>query len=206
MKYFKPLKLLISAIKKEIGWTWPAFFISCLVRTNAIFRKTHWSAQPGKDAEAKHVKKLALFSAIYLQLVEKFGQQIALEKYQRITTDFGLALQNYEFDSYHISNLTGMERFLAFRKRMERTAADRFNVREYLTVDDSTCHYILKRCVAHDFFSEAGTPELTQFFCKGDELFFASAFPDLEFTRGDSWKNTIAFGKDHCEYILNLRK
>jgi len=88
---------------------------------------------------------------------------------------------------------------------MEQTAADRFNVREYLIVDETTCHYILKRCVAHDFFSEAGTPDLTRFFCQGDELLFTEAFPDLEFTRGDSWENTIAYRKDHCEYMLKLK-
>ncbi len=35
---------------------------------------------------------------------------------------------------------------------------------------------------------------------------FTEAFPDLEFTRGDSWENTIAFGKDHCEYILEVKR
>lgn len=205
MRYFGAFMLLVGAIKKEIGWSWPVFLLDCLFKTNAIFRKAHWGALPAKDPEAVHVKGLALFSAIYLKLVDRFGKQTALEKYQRITADFGFALEKQAFDSYQISNLTGMERFIAFRKRMEQTAADRFNVRRYLTVDGTTCHYILTRCIAHDFFSDAGTPELTRFFCRGDELFFAAAFPDLEFTRGDSWENTMAYGKDHCEYILKVK-
>ncbi len=206
MKYLQPLQLLVSAIRKEIGWTWPFFLLGCLRKANSLFRQTHWSALPSSDAEAKHVKALALFPAIYLKLVDRFGRQAALEKYQRITDDFGFALEKRAFTSYGISNLTGIERFTAFRKRMEQTAADRFNVREYLEVNETTCHYILKRCVAHDFFSEAGTPELTRFFCRGDELFFGSAFPDLVFTRGDSWENTMAYGKDHCEYLLKVKE
>lgn len=205
MKYLRPLRLLISAVKKEIGWSWPFFLLGCLFTANRIFRKTHWSAQPAKDAEARHVRGLALFPAIYLKLVDRFGRETALDKYQRITADFGFGLEKQALDSLPISNLTGMERFMAFRKHMEQTDADRFNVREYLNVDATICHYILKRCVAHDFFSEVGTPELTRFFCKGDETFFAAAFPDLEFTRGDSWENTIAYGKDHCEYILKAK-
>ncbi len=206
MEYLQPFQLLVSAIRKEIGWTWPFFLLGCLLKANTIFRQTHWSTLPSSDSEARHVKGLALFPAIYLKLVARFGCQTALEKYQRITADFGLALEKQAFTSYGISNLIGIERFIAFRKRMEQTAADRFNVREYLEVDGTTCHYILKRCVAHDFFLEAGTPELTRFFCRGDELFFSTAFPDLAFTRGDSWENTMAYGKDHCEYILKVKE
>src|SRR5512146_42786 len=143
MKYLGLFMLLISAIKKEIGWSWPVFLSGCLFKTNTIFRNTHWSSQPANDTEAMHVKNLALFSAIYLKLVDRFGQQTALEKYHRITADFGFALERQAFNSFHVSNLTGMKRFMAFRKRMEQTAADRFNVREYLSVDETTCHYIL---------------------------------------------------------------
>ncbi len=206
MEYLRPFTLLISAIKTEIGWNWPVFLIHFLFNTNTLFRKTHWSGQSVKDGEAVHVRNLALFAAIYLKLLDKFGSQIALEKYHRITADFGLALQTQALHSFGISNLNGMEQFMAYRKRMEQTAADRFNVREYLSVDQTTCHYILKRCIAYDFFSEIGTPELTRFFCKGDETFFAVTFPELEFTRGDSWENTIAYGKDHCEYILRAKE
>ncbi len=205
MALLKPLALLISATKKQVGWSGLVILLGCLFQTRSIFRKTHWSLAPAGDAEAAHIKRLALFPALYLRLRDRFGEQIALAKYQRITAEWGLALEKQAFDSYHIANLSGMERFMAFRKRMEQTDADRFNVREYLTQDETHCHYILKRCVAHDFFSEAGTPELTRFFCQGDQLFFAAAFPDLEFTRGDSGENTIAYGKDHCEYLLRAR-
>lgn len=95
---------------------------------------------------------------------------------------------------------------MAYRARMDNSDADRFNVKEYLTVNETTCHYILKRCVAFDLFSELGTPELARFFCQGDEKFFPVAFPDLIFTRGDSWENTIAYGKDHCEYQLTTKE
>ncbi len=95
---------------------------------------------------------------------------------------------------------------MAFRKGMEQIAVSRFNKREYITIDETTCHFIVKRCITHDFFKEAGTPELIRFFCQGDEIFYADVFPELEFSRGDSWENTMAYGKDHCEYLVNMKK
>jgi len=206
MKNLGLLILLISAIKKEIGWSWPVFLLGCLVKRNSIFRKTHWADQPANDAEAAHARNLALFSAIYLKLADRFDRQTALEKYQRIAADFGFALEKQALNSFQISNLTGMERFTAFRKGMEQTATNRFNIREYVNVYENTCHIIVKRCIVHDYFSEAGTPELTRFFCQSDEIIFKVAFTDLEFTRGDSWENTMAYGKDHCEYIVKVKE
>jgi hypothetical protein len=60
--------------------------------------------------------------------------------------------------------------------------------------------------IEYDFFTEVGTPELTRLFCEVDREFFPRAFPDLRFYRGDSWENTIAYGKNQCEFIFETKQ
>lgn len=206
MSSLRLLRPIGSVLNREVGWTWPALLLASLWRSRAVFRKTHWSSPSAPAAEARYVRRLALFPALYLELVDRLGEGPALEKYGRIASTFGVALERQALASFKLSHLAGMERFMAFRARMDKSDADRFNVKEYLTADDTTCHYVLRRCVAHDFLSEAGTPELTRFFCRADELFFCQAFPDLAFSRGGSWENTIAYGKDRCEYVLTTKE
>src|SRR5574341_816647 len=119
MKYLQPIKLLVSALKSEIGWGWPVFLIGCLFKSKAVFRNTHWSTQSVPEAEARYVKRLALFPAIYLKLVNRFGDQKALEMYQRITLAFGYALLQQAFEALNLSQLSGIEPFMAFRARMD---------------------------------------------------------------------------------------
>jgi hypothetical protein len=113
----------------------------------------------------------------------------------------GEANSRQYFDTLALSNLTGIERFVAFNKKIEQTPKHRYTQREYVHVWRTAYHYIIKRCLAHDFFSEAGTPELAHSFCDTDRAFFSLAFHDPEFSRDDSWENTMAYGKDHCEYL-----
>jgi hypothetical protein len=51
-----------------------------------------------------------------------------------------------------------------------------------------------------------GTLELARLICEVDRVFFAEAFPELAFSRGDSWENTMAYGKPACELMLVLCK
>lgn len=99
----------------------------------------------------------------------------------------------------------GMARLMGFNERMDRKGTPRFNKREYVKQDERICHFLITRCLFHDFFTEAGTPELTKVFCEVDRRFFPEAFPGFRFHRGDSWENTIAYGKDHCEFIFEKR-
>jgi hypothetical protein len=56
-----------------------------------------------------------------------------------------------------------------------------------------------------DFMQEAGTPELTRIFCASDHEFSPKAFPEFEFSRGDSPENTLAYGKTRCEYLFKKK-
>ena len=71
--------------------------------------------------------------------------------------------------------------------------------------DDNILHYEVRNCIFARFYKETGTPELTQLFCEVDKEFFPKAFPGIKFHRGDSWENTIAYGKDHCEFIFEKK-
>jgi hypothetical protein len=55
------------------------------------------------------------------------------------------------------------------------------------------------------YVEETGTPELTQLFCEVDIEFFSQAFPEFKFHRGDSVENTVAYGKDHCDFIFEKK-
>ncbi|HEY69185.1 MAG TPA: L-2-amino-thiazoline-4-carboxylic acid hydrolase [Anaerolineae bacterium] len=63
-------------------------------------------------------------------------------------------------------------------------------------------HYEVRNCFFHRFYSQADTPELAQLFCEVDDAFFAAAFPGYRFHRGESMQNTVAHGREHCDFIF----
>jgi len=36
---FTRIKVVSSILSKEIGWSWPIFFLKCLIKKNALFKK-----------------------------------------------------------------------------------------------------------------------------------------------------------------------
>ena len=110
--------------------------------------------------------------------------QLSARAYHRILKLARTIADRQLFDTLDLSNFTGIERFMEFKKKMGETPEHRYTQREYVCVVDTTCHYIITRCLVHDFFSEAGTPELPRSICDTDQVFFPSVFPDLEFSRG----------------------
>ena len=205
MKRLSLIKEFGGILSKEIGWTWPFFLIGCLFQRNALFQKTHWSQSSPLVDEAKYVKDLTIIPTIYLQLEKKIGREKATQVIDRILEVTGDALYQPALELAAASEQSGIARFMAFRSKMDLSQADRFNKKTYLNVDDRSCHYILTKCLPNELFTELGIPELTRTVCKGDEKFFRKAFPDLVFSRGDSWENTMAYGKDHCEYQLTVK-
>lgn len=73
MKNLQLIKRIGSVLNEELGWSWPVFLIGCLFKSKAVFGKTHWSTQSAPEAEARYVRRLALFPTIYLKLVDRFG-------------------------------------------------------------------------------------------------------------------------------------
>ena len=202
MENLQTISILGSVLSREVGWSWPVFLVGCWGKSRAVFRRTRWATPAVPEEEARYAQRFSLAAAMYLRLIERLGREQAFAVMRKILLPIGDATSRRFYDSLDLSHVSGIERFMAFKTRMQDTVEDRFNVREYITVDATTCHYVIRRCLAHDFFSEAGTPELTRLICEADQVFFPAAFPDLTFSRGDSWENTIAYGRDHCEYVL----
>ena len=197
------VKTIKSVLSKESGWLWPLFLVKCLIRGNAIFRKTHWAEVKGR--ESGFVKRLSLACAVYAGLGEKIGKEKAFEVIKKILVPIGCSEQWNHLNSLNLSKETGMVRLMAFNNLMDKKGAPQFNKRKYVKQNNNFCHFIITRCVFYDFFTEAGTPELTRLFCEVDREFFPGAFPDFRFYRGDSWENTIAYGKNQCEFIFETK-
>ena len=198
------IKIIKSVLSKEMGGSWPVFLIKCLFRNKSIFNKSHWSKSEGSESE--YVRRLSFASAVYLELQTKFGKEKAFEIIKNILIPIGYNAQWEHFQSLEVSGKKPMKKLMAFNDLMDRKGAPQFNKRIYKKQDDNICHFVIKRCVFKDFFTEVGTPELTKLFCEVDREFFPKAFPEFEFHRGSSWENTIAYEKDHCEFIFERKK
>jgi hypothetical protein len=199
----KESQIIKSILSASIGWSWPVVLLKALARKNAVFSKTRWSNTRGSESE--FVKRISVALPLYVELRERIGREEAFEVMEELLVSIGCNEQWGHLNSMDVAQGAGMERLMAFNKLMDQKGAPRFNRREYVKQDENICHFLITRCLFNDFFTEAGTPELTKLFCEVDRRFFPEAFPDFRFHRGDSWENTIAYGKDHCEFVFEKK-
>lgn len=167
-----------------------------------MLRKTKCSTAE----EMAFVKRLPLVSAFYLELVGISDTKKAINTMRSIIVPVGVNESMKGFRTLKDHYSTPMEYLISYLDYIDEKGAGRFCSREYAKKNDHVCHRIVTKCPFHGFFSDAGTPELTQLFCEVDRVFYEKAFPGLVFHRGDSWKNTIASGKNHCDFIFELKK
>jgi hypothetical protein len=168
-----------------------------------VFNRTRWAMTRGPESE--FVKRLSLGSALYAALGRRIGAESALVAVDELLVPIGCSEQCSHLRSLDSTESTGMKRLMAFHELMDERGAPRFNTREYVRRDENVCHFRITRCIFDEFFAEAGTPELATAFCEVDRRFFPEAFPGFRFHRGDSWENTIAFGKSHCESVFEKK-
>jgi hypothetical protein len=199
----RALQHIRRTLKGELGAAWLPFFLRCLLKKRAIFRKTHWARE--ESAESRFVKRLALASALFVELSKRVGESRAADVMEELLVPVGCAEQWHHLRSLPTTARTPMERLMAFNDLMDRRGAPRFNRREYIEQGGAVCHFIITRCLLADFFNEAGTPILTRAFCRVDREFFPEAFPEFDFHRDGSWENTIAYGRDLCEFVFELK-
>lgn len=201
----KMVKLIVSTLRSETGGKWILILVAALFKRNQVFRRTRWATDAVSKQEAAYAGRFAMASAVYTELSENIGKQRAFDTMRRILVPIGCNAVRKLFKSANVSHRSGMDRLMAFNDFILKNDEAKFNAREYVTVDGFTCHYVIRRCVVYDFFLEAGTPELAKLICDVDREFFPEAFPDFTFGRGDSWENTIAYGKQHCDFILKKK-
>lgn len=197
------IRTIADVLGGEIGWIWPLLLARCLIRKRVLFGGTHWAGDGAP--ESQFVRRLSLAAAMYLELQKRIGEEKAFEAMRKMLVPIGSGEQWNHLQSLRVFDEKPMKRLMAFHDLMDRKGAPRFNRRMYLEQNENVCHFVITRCVFHDFFTEAGTPELAQMFCEVDREFFPAAFPEFTFHRGTSWENTIAFGNDHCEFTFERK-
>ena len=196
---------IISALNSEVGFSSPVLLVTSFLKRNIVFKQTRWASDSVSKQESAYAKRFAMASALYITLGTKVGKKKAFGVMRHLLVPIGCNAVRKHFNSLNLSGLSGMPRLNAFNALMLKNDEAKHNVREYVISNDTTCHYIIKRCVVYDFFVEAQTPELTRLICDVDKEFFPQAFPDFIFDRGDSWENTIAYGKKHCDFVLKKK-
>lgn len=205
METLQALSTIASVLRKEVGWSWPLFLAGCLGDSKTLFSGTRWAADGAPPAETRYLRQFALIASIYLRLKEQFGPARAIDAMGRIMVPTGCASARRQLDSLDASHEPGVARLMAFNEAVQAGDLGSFGRREYLAVTDSLCHYVEHRCLVWEFFTQVGTPELAMHLCQVDHTFFPQAFPEFTFSRGDSWENTIAYGRNRCEFILEKK-
>lgn len=196
-------KITASVLREEVGWSWPIFLGRCLRGKKEIFKRTHWSKMDGPEVE--YVKRLPIVSAAFLGLQNQYPKARAFEIMRKIIVPIGLNETLKSFRALDVATNDPLEMLMDYLDFIDKEGAGRFCNREYAQKDSNRCHRVVTKCPFHGFFVEAGTPELTQLFCEVDIEFYTQAFPELVFHRGGSWENTIAYGKDHCDFVFERK-
>lgn len=194
------IKIVRSVLGDVKGRMWFVFLLSCWRKARSLFKKTRWSMEPGP--EAQFVKRLALAAAMYKKLTENFQKEEAFDIVRRIVVQIGFEEQSENASQMHGAWDTEFSRLDAFHNLMDVKGGPRFNTRTFLQRDESLCHFRVTRCVFHDFFGSVDVPELARLFCEVDRVFFTTEFPSVRFHRNGSWENTIAYGREFCEFIF----
>jgi len=194
------IKIIQSILGRNIGRLWFLSLAKSLMARKGIFMNTRWGEDKGEESE--FIERISIASSLAIELERIVGKENAVATVQEILIAVGCAEQRKHLSSMDVAECNAMGRLERFNTLMDEKGAPKFNEREYIKQDDKVCHFVIKRCIFFDFFAETGVPELTKAFCEVDRLFFPDASPEFRFHRGDSWENTIAYGKDHCEFVF----
>ena len=97
------------------------------------------------------------------------------------------------------------ERWHAYFERCLIQGVGAFNENECLIIEAERFHYRVWRCVYHELMRTAGVPQLATVVCDLDVPYHNRLFPSFAFHRGDSERNTLAYGNRWCDYVWDQR-
>ncbi len=192
----REMGIIITVLKKETGSMWFFLLLGSLVKKRRIFSRTSWAGKETK--ESRYVQRLAPVAALYGILLKKMERGQAFRIMSEIIVAMGTCEQWENLRSLGVGDKTGIARLKAFYHFMGEGGSGQFVTRNLDTDSEKCLLYIVRDCPFARFFTEVGCPELASCFCKIDKAFFPAAIPDYEFSRENSWKNTSAYGRDHC--------
>ena len=194
--------IIRRVLRREVGRMWPFFLVKALVAGLKAFRKTCWAGK--RTGEARFVRRMLVLPGIYVTLTGRLGRKKALEIMDAIMRSLGLNELVHQAESVGLGSMAdGGQRMDAYRECMVEKHIGDFNEFDYVSQGQDRLHFRVSRCVFHTFFVEMGTPELTRTFCDIDRVFFERYFPEYEFHRNGSWCNTLGYGRDSCEYVID---
>ncbi len=197
------VRIIIPVFMRELGLSLLPHLIKCQVEKKKIFGQTHWAKVT--SVESTFAKRLSLSTAVYRDLLKSFDSTKALELMREILVPIGTEEQLHNLDRWGVSQKSGMDKLLAFYDAMGKDVIGQFVQRTFTEKNDNVLRFEVRNCFSNRFYEETGTPELTQLFCEVDIEFFSQAFPEFKFHRGDSLENTVAYGKDHCDFIFERK-
>jgi len=200
---FSEINIIKRVLEKELGLSWLPLLIECQVEKGRIFKQTHWAKETG--IESTFAKRLSISTAIYRELLKRFGRDKAFEMVREILVPIGTKEQLDNLDRWSVSQKSGMEKLLVFYDAVGKGGIGQFVHRTVTEKNNGVLRFEVRNCFFKRFYEETGTPELTQLFCEVDIEFFFQAFPEFKFHRGDSLENTMAYGKDHCDFIFEKK-
>ena len=194
----REMKITTTVLRNEVGPLWIFVLIKCLIRKRVIFNSTHWARQ--NTVEARFASRLAFTAAVYSVLSEMFDRDEAFRIVSKIIVPIGACEQWDNLRSLDVENKNGIERLGKFYDFMGEGGSGQFVRRKLVERSDKLLQFEVRECLFARFFEQVGMLELATLLCKVDRAFFPTAIPDYEFSRNDSWENTAAYKKDHCEF------
>jgi hypothetical protein len=179
--------------------------IRTFLKAKNLFKKTKWAKTKAK--EGKYAKSILILAALYLNLKKKVTKEKALEIMKQIvirlssSIDYSIARKSLLF-----AIPDPFERWIRYRSGLITDGFGLYNEIEDVYISWERIHYVVKRCIFHDAFVEAGTPELTHLICDYDQTFHNTLFKEYYFDRNGSWNNTIGHGAEICHYVWKHRE
>ncbi|MBN1413227.1 MAG: L-2-amino-thiazoline-4-carboxylic acid hydrolase [Spirochaetales bacterium] len=192
-------------LKEAYGPAWSVFLLKSFFQSGSLFKRTKWAKK--KDAESKFVKLMAIIPAFYLNFRKKFTGEQSMEFMKYIVHEISNVFDYNLSRKFKFQEIKDpFKRWLRYRSTLITESFGPFNEFEDVYISKDRMHFIVKRCVFHDFFSAVGTPELTVLICNHDQVYLNHIFKELYFDRNGSWKNTMGCGAKECHYVWKDRR
>jgi len=187
---------MISVLKDELGFFWFCPLIRSVLNKMNLLKGTQWSDDT--SAEGAFARRLSVLAALYKILQEKFDRGTAFRILSRIIVPAGCCEQWRNLKELNAEKMRGYTRLKVFYDFMGEGGSGQFVKRTLSSNTEKLVQYEVRECLFARFFGEMGMRELASLFCKVDRSFFPTAIADYSLSRGDSWENSAAYGKDHC--------
>jgi hypothetical protein len=206
----KQTRLLLSSLcalrpvlRRPYGWRWPLALARCALRSRRLVRRTRWADR--RDEEARYVRALALWPAVYLDLRGRLAEHTSGSVRELMAALFDVENERIARRARLFEIPDSRERWHVFFDRAILQGFGAFNENECLSVESDRFHFRVFRCVFAELATEVGVPELARMACDLNVAFYGRLLLPHEFHRNGSSRNTLAYGHPYCEYVWERR-